>query len=136
MTARALILALAVVAAGAAAAQDLPAGTGAGVDAPAVTALTPEERTAFGIRVQSCRLPADGVVAVTVGFGLDAQGRVEGDVLLVAPALVTPSVAAAFEAARRAVLRCQGEGYPLPAAAYDSWAQVEMTFDPSGMVRR
>ncbi|MDO7707324.1 MAG: energy transducer TonB, partial [Loktanella sp.] len=39
----------------------------------------------------------------------------------------------AFQAARRAILRCQSGGYQLPADKYDQWKEVEITFDPSGM---
>ena len=39
----------------------------------------------------------------------------------------------AFEAARRAILRCGASGYDLPADKYDQWREVEITFDPSGM---
>jgi hypothetical protein len=40
---------------------------------------------------------------------------------------------AAFEAARRAILRCGAEGFPLPPEKYDRWAEVEMTFNPEEM---
>ena len=39
----------------------------------------------------------------------------------------------AFEAARRAVIRCGASGYHLPAEKYDQWREIEMTFDPSSM---
>lgn len=39
----------------------------------------------------------------------------------------------AYEVARRAILRCQGEGYPLPAEKYDQWREIEMTFNPDRM---
>jgi len=39
----------------------------------------------------------------------------------------------AYEAARRAVIRCGARGFPLPADKYDQWREIEMTFDPSGM---
>ena len=42
----------------------------------------------------------------------------------------------AYEAARRAILRCQGEGFPLPPEKYEQWRVVEMTFNPSEMVIR
>lgn len=39
----------------------------------------------------------------------------------------------AFEAARRAILRCQKNGYPLPQEKYDHWKEIEMTFNPEKM---
>ena len=38
-------------------------------------------------------------------------------------------VTQAFEAARRAVLRCAGAGYDLPSDLHPHWREVEMTFD-------
>jgi hypothetical protein len=39
----------------------------------------------------------------------------------------------AFEAARRAILRCAGQGYPLPVEKYEQWREIEMVFRPDGM---
>lgn len=40
----------------------------------------------------------------------------------------------AFEAGRRAVIRCAGaEGYDLPADKYDQWNVLNLIFDPNGM---
>jgi hypothetical protein len=39
----------------------------------------------------------------------------------------------AFEAARRAIIRCGASGFPLPAEKYGQWQEIEMTFDPKGM---
>ena len=41
---------------------------------------------------------------------------------------------AAFDSARRSVLRCaKNNRKPLPADRYDAWKQIEMTFDPEKM---
>ncbi|MEK6216507.1 MAG: energy transducer TonB, partial [Boseongicola sp.] len=40
---------------------------------------------------------------------------------------------AAFDAARRAILRCQKGGFPLPVEKYEHWRDIEMTFNPEGM---
>ncbi len=42
---------------------------------------------------------------------------------------------AAFRSARRAVLRCQKDGYKLPKDKYDHWRNIELTFDPKEMRR-
>ncbi|MFN3146875.1 MAG: hypothetical protein ACE368_17275 [Paracoccaceae bacterium] len=39
----------------------------------------------------------------------------------------------AFEAARRAVIRCGARGYDLPADKYEQWRDIEMTFNPERM---
>jgi len=39
----------------------------------------------------------------------------------------------AFQAARRAVLRCQKGGYNLPTDKYEHWREIEMTFNPEKM---
>ena len=38
-----------------------------------------------------------------------------------------------FEAARRAIIRCSKDGLPLPTDKYDSWKDLELVFDPTGM---
>lgn len=37
----------------------------------------------------------------------------------------------AFQAARRAMLRCQKDGYDLPKDKYEHWRNIEVTFDPN-----
>ena len=39
----------------------------------------------------------------------------------------------AFEAARRAIIRCGASGYSLPAEKYGQWQEIEMTFNPERM---
>ena len=39
----------------------------------------------------------------------------------------------AYEAGRRAVLRCAKDGYDLPPDQYDQWSVLNLVFDPSGM---
>ena len=39
----------------------------------------------------------------------------------------------AFDAARRAIIRCARGGYPLPPEKYDRWREIEMTFNPDKM---
>ena len=39
----------------------------------------------------------------------------------------------AFDAARRAILRCGRNGYDLPVESYGRWAQVELVFNPNGV---
>jgi hypothetical protein len=39
----------------------------------------------------------------------------------------------AFEAARRAIIRCGATGFPLPPEKYDQWRSIEMVFNPERM---
>lgn len=39
----------------------------------------------------------------------------------------------AFEAARRAIIRCGANGYDLPVDKYNQWREIEMTFNPERM---
>jgi DhnA family fructose-bisphosphate aldolase class Ia len=39
----------------------------------------------------------------------------------------------AFEAARRAIIRCGADGFDLPREKYEQWRDIEMTFNPEKM---
>ena len=103
--------------------------------------LTGTELDAFRVSVQRCWVVDPGSqaarVRITVAFELTREGRVAGSVeRLRAEGGDGAAAESAFQAARRAVLRCQGDGFPLPADKYDQWRLVEMTFDGSAMVIR
>ena len=101
--------------------------------------LTGAERDALGSAVSRSWVVDPGSQAaqatVTVGFELDEQGRVLGNsVRLVAASGGTEAAReAAYQAARRAVLRGLADGVPLPAEKRDQWREVELTFNPDGM---
>jgi len=42
----------------------------------------------------------------------------------------------AFEAARRAIIRCGARGYNLPVEKFAQWRDIEMTFNPERMRTR
>jgi hypothetical protein len=96
------------------------------------------EIDAFITAVRACWLVEPGAewarVIITVGFSLGQDGRVIGDVHLVGSSSDNDAqTATAFQAARRAILRCQRSGYKLPPEKYQSWQNMEMTFDASDM---
>lgn len=103
--------------------------------------LTQGEKDALRIGVQECWVvdvgSEAGRVTVTVGFSLSEDGKVvDGSLkLLKASDGSDAAVQTAFNSARRAVLRCQKTGYPLPAEKYAHWRDVEITFDPAKMRR-
>lgn len=106
---------------------------------PAGPPLTRGERDGLRLAVQRCWVVDVGSraadVTVTVGFSLDRSGKVVGNAVRQISASGGDRAAqkSAFEAARRAVLRCQAGGYSLPAEKYDSWKDVEVTFNPDQM---
>lgn len=108
-------------------------------DIPQGPPMTGSEREGFRVAVNGCWNVDPGSVAATVtvvvGFSLTQDGKVEGNqVELLSSQGDASAVNIAFESARRAILRCQGQGgYQLPAEKYGQWKDVEITFDPSGM---
>ncbi|WP_445811053.1 energy transducer TonB [Yoonia sp.] len=108
--------------------------------APAVQAgppMTGTERDSFRIAVNSCWNVDPGSVAprviVEIGFTLNRDGTLDGEPRLLSSDGDQSATSTAFEAARRAILRCQRGGYQLPAEKYEQWREVVITFDPSGM---
>jgi len=103
--------------------------------------LTGSETEGFRVAVNRCWNVDPGSeaarVTVTVAFSLDQSGRVDGDVRQVAASGGSDGATSiAFQAARRAILRCGASGYDLPSDKYNQWRDVEITFDPTGMRMR
>lgn len=112
--------------------------TAALLAAPVVAyAQTPYD--AMRAQVQKCWLVDQGAasarVTVTLGMDMSKDGKVMRDSL----ELVTSNsknqeaTDTAFEYARRAILRCEGDGYGLPPDQFDQWKRIEMTFNPERM---
>jgi hypothetical protein len=123
------------VAAALAEANDTPAPA----PAPSGPPLSSGEREALREAVQRCWSVDVGSqsanVTVTVGVTMTPDGTVQGNQVRQISAEGGDSAAqrTAFERARRAILRCQSGGFPLPADKYDHWREIEMTFNPDGM---
>lgn len=125
----------------AAALAEASAPTEAAPTAPSGPPLTRGEKDGLRVAVQQCWVVDVGSraadVTVVVGFSLDQNGKVQSDVRLLSYEGGDESAAqTAFAAARRAVLRCQKNGYDLPADKYDHWRDVEITFNPENMRSR
>ena len=118
--------------------EDTPPAPAAAPDLPVGPPLTQGERDGLRLAVQRCwnidpGSPAASVV-VTVGFSLDEQGRVDqGSIRQKAAEGPDAARDDAFQRARRAILRCQGEGYDLPVEKYAQWREIEVTFNPASM---
>ncbi|MFP4305401.1 MAG: cell envelope biogenesis protein TolA, partial [Rhodosalinus sp.] len=115
--------------------------TDGGESAPAAGAppLSLGERDALRVAVQDCWVVDVGSqaanVTVVLGMEMNRDGTVvDGSLEMVsAEGGSGRAVETAFQAARRAVLRCQQDGYDLPDEKYEHWQRIEMVFDPSGM---
>jgi hypothetical protein len=104
------------------------------------TALTASEADALRLAIQRCWnigvLSSEAQqVVITVGFSMTPSARHEQGSIYIAEASGASDMAVqqAFEAARRAIIQCEGDGYGLPPEKYESWQQVEITFNPEGM---
>ena len=106
---------------------------------PSGPPLTGGEVDAFRVSVGNCWVVDPGArsagVKVTVSFSLGLDGKVVGNDIRQLSAVGGDATTqrAAFQAARRAILRCQKNGYPLPVEKYEHWRDIEMTFNPEGM---
>lgn len=105
---------------------------------PSGPPLSQGEKDAMRVSVQKCWVVDVGGqsanVTVTVGFSLDREGKVSSKVnLLSSSGGDGKAVETAYQAARRAILRCQKGGYKLPIEKYDHWREIEITFNPEKM---
>lgn len=94
----------------------------------------------LGLQIAHCwnvgSLSPEGLaVSVRVGFSLDRSGRPDLASIRLIEASGGSDAAArqAFEAARRAIIRCGSQGYNLPVEKYAQWREIEMTFNPEKM---
>ncbi|MEE9388597.1 MAG: energy transducer TonB [Paracoccaceae bacterium] len=101
--------------------------------------LTGSEKEGFRVAVGRCWNVDGGSAAarvtVTVGFSLDRSSKVVANSLKLIEATdgEARAVNAAYEAARRAIIRCGAKGFDLPLEKYSRWQNIEMTFNPEGM---
>ena len=116
-----------------------PRGTAAPA-APSGPPLTGGERDALRVSVQHCwnvgSLSTDALgTTVTLAVEMGRDGRPDaGSIRMIGFEGGSQSAAQqAYEAARRAIIRCGAAGFPLPVEKYDHWRDIEMTFNPEGM---
>jgi hypothetical protein len=116
------------------------AGTGGAGTAPSGPPLTAGEKDALVLAVKACwnvgALSTDALrTTVTIGVSMQRDGRPDAASIhrIAAEGGTEASAAQAYEAARRAIIRCGANGFPLPAEKYDQWAQVEIVFNPEKM---
>src|SRR6056297_1669187 len=108
--------------------------------APSGPTLTQGARDGFRIAVQACwnvgALSTEALgTTVVVSFDMARDGKPEQPTIRLLEFSGGSEAAAqqAYEAARRAIIRCGVNGYDLPEESYDRWRQVELVFNPEGM---
>jgi hypothetical protein len=120
-----------------AASEDPAPGTGTAASGPPMTG---GEKDALVVAVKQCwnvgALSTDALrTIVTVSVAMSPDGRPDsGSIRMISYEGGTEASARqAFEAGRRAILRCAGEGYPLPRDKYEQWKVIEIVFNPERM---
>jgi len=108
--------------------------------APSGPPLDNREKDGLRLAVQKCwnvgSLSTDALrLTVTVGVSLSKDGKpVSGSIHLISSSDGSNAAEKqAFEAAKRAIIRCGGKGFDLPPEKYDHWREIEMTFNPEKM---
>lgn len=102
--------------------------------------MTGSEKDGLKFAIQRCwNVPAGlrdaGELKITVAAELEPDGRiVSSSVRMIEPASAPDSrFEAAYRAARSALIRCSPYG-DLPREKYGQWRQIEVVFNPEGMV--
>ena len=126
------------------AAQEPAAEAGAAEqNLPVGPPMTAGEKDALRVAVNACwnvgALSMEALrTTVTVGFSVGQDGVPDaGSIALVDAAGGSDTATRqAYEAARRAIIRCGARGFPLPQDKYEQWKNIEIVFDPNGMRMR
>lgn len=107
---------------------------------PAGPPLSAGEKDALRVAVSQCwnvgslsSAALATTVVVAVNMGQDGKPDTGSIRMLSSSGGDAGSARQAFEAARRAIIRCGARGFDLPAEKYAHWREVEMTFNPEGM---
>ena len=108
--------------------------------APTGPPLTGGEKDALRVAVSNCwnvgSLSSAALrTTVVVGVSMSREGKPEiGSIRLLSSSGGADSAAKqAYEAARRAIIRCGSKGFKLPVEKYSRWRDIEMTFNPERM---
>ncbi len=108
--------------------------------APLSPPLTGNERAGLVLAVQQCWNVPIGLqnaddLAVVIAIELTQDGKLAGSPKMIEPTgAPTGAIKQAFEAGRRALIRCAP--YDLPHEKYEQWRQIEVVFNPEEMAVR
>ena len=127
------------VAAAVADTPDTPAAPGQ-PSVPSGPPLTGGEKDALRVAVQRCwnvgSLSSDALsttVVVAVTMARDGKPDTGSIRMLSSSGGSADAARQAFEAARRAIIRCGAPGFDLPTEKYGQWRDIEITFNPESM---
>ena len=102
--------------------------------------MTDGEKDALRVAVQACwnvgSLSSDALLTtVTVGLTVAQDGipDVASIEMIGFEGGTEASARQAYEAARRAIIRCGAKGFQLPPDKYEQWRNIEMEFNPERM---
>ncbi len=102
--------------------------------------LSSGEKEALRVAVSSCwnvgSLSTDALgTTVVVEVSMTQDGKpITGSIRMASSSGGSDTAARqAFEAARRAIIRCGARGFDLPVEKYSRWQEIEMTFNPERM---
>lgn len=102
--------------------------------------LTNGEKNALRVSVQNCwnvgSLSAEALrTTVVVGFQMDEDARPVASSMEILKTSGGNDAAArqAYEAARRAIIRCGLNGYDLPKEKHEHWREIKLSFNPERM---
>lgn len=102
--------------------------------------LTAGEKDGLRVAVQKCwnvgSLSTDALqVTVTIGVSMSQDGKPDiGSIRQIdATGGSDRAIRTAYEAGRRAIIRCGSKGFDLPLEKYDQWRNIEITFNPERM---
>lgn len=101
--------------------------------------MSSAEKDGLRLAVQACWNVDPGArwaqTTVTIAMDMTQDGKVVPSSLrmIASEGGDSATADAAFGAARRAILLCQKDGYPLPPEKYGQWQEIEMTFNPERM---
>jgi len=108
--------------------------------APSGPPLSAGEKEALRVAVSSCwnvgslsSAALATTVVVAVSLTQDGKPQMETIRMVSSSGGSEASAKQAFEAARRAIIRCGARGFALPAEKFDRWRDIEMTFNPERM---
>ncbi|MEM6757965.1 MAG: energy transducer TonB [Pseudomonadota bacterium] len=102
--------------------------------------LSAGEKDALRVAVSACwnvgSLSSEALrTTVTVALDMEQSGKpIIASIRLIGSEGGSDTAARqAYEAARRAIIRCARDGYDLPADKFGQWQEIEMTFNPERM---
>jgi hypothetical protein len=102
--------------------------------------LTAGEKETLRVAVSSCwnvgSLSSEALqTTVVVSVAMNKDGTpIAGSISMESSSGgATAAARQAYEAARRAIIRCGARGYDLPAEKFGQWQNIEMTFNPERM---